>query len=115
MVTRVIKQQTQFRNRPVGITKFDSVDAGKSQAIIGLAGRAQQIIDTEMGAFRTAEAKTDALAIKAADLLTEYDDKGNLISANTNHLKSLQGTLVLKSYLIQVLHCKIQEQQEHMS
>ena len=102
MVARVIKQKTQFRNRPVGITKFDSVDAGKSQAIIGLAGRAQQIIDTEMGPFRTAEAKTDALAIKAKDLLTEYDDKGNLISANTDHLIG-KGSVYTKAFKENVL------------
>ena len=102
MVARVIKQKTQFRNRPVGITKFDSVDAGKSQSIIGLAGRAQQIINTEMGEMRTAEAKTDALAIKAKDLLTEYDDKGNLISANTDHLIG-KGSVYTKAFKENVL------------
>ena len=102
MVARVIKQKTQFRNRPVGINKFDSVDAGKSQSIIGLAGRAQQIINTEMDELRTAEAKTDALAIKAKDLLTEYDDKGNLISANTDHLIG-KGSVYSKAFKENVL------------
>ena len=101
MVQRVIKQKTQFRNNPVGLTKFNSVDAGKSQAIINLAGQAKQIIEEVRIPQRQQEAKQDAAALTVEDLLNT-DEEGNPTVVNTDHLRG-KGSVYSRTFKESVL------------
>ena len=101
MVQRVIKQKTQFRNNPVGLTKFNSVDAGKSQAIINLAGQAKQIIEEVRIPQRQQEAKQDAAALTVEDLLNT-DEEGNPTVVNTDQLRG-KGSVYTRTFKESVL------------
>ena len=113
MVQKVIKQKTQFRNNPVGLTKFNSVDAGKSQAIINLAGQAKQIIEEVRIPQRQQEAKQDAAALTVEDLLNT-DEEGNPTVVNTDHLRG-KGSVYTTAFKENVLSNQYDEIESKIS